>query len=894
MPRNWRGLSHAASDWTCEFNKMARRLQLKNLHGLCTGCGTCAGICPAQARKMVLTSNGIYLPQVDESKCSGCLRCEDVCPIIEFDQTAMDACVHGRVRSKSAADIFLGCHLNTYIGYSLNKEVRWRASSGGLITSLLIWALNEGLIRGALVTRFNPCTKIVEPFIARNNEEIIASAGSKYLVVPVNTKIANLLKEEGPFAAVGLPCHLQGLRKAEMQDAALRDKVVMYLGLFCSGSFSTLSADFMLKSLSLEGEDIADVLYRGEGWPGAFKVSYRDGSITVPFHNYFPKLSWFYASPCLNCWDATAEYSDMSFGDAWLDELKKRRADGYSIVIVRTERGKEWLQSAESKGIISVKEIDPSLVLVTQQGSLNYKKRNFTMRRALSRLSGFALPDYRNIQQMSGTNPSSVIKTLYRYSRHCLMSNRSIRQNLVEPILSRWIRKGSIAQSIQARKHILLTGAISFANRGTAAIVTSTLESLKNTLPGARYSVELFYPERQRQLLNIETDDIRIVPHILQPVVDSPVKGGLEVMASFLAALLRKIRLSIPTGILKRYQQVDMIVDISAEAFVNFFGEKTLPTAGKYSRLSRYLAHLAPILMGFLLNKPVIIYAQTLGPFGGYKHLMRLVLKRASLVTVRDATSLEMLQKEGIDTANIRLTADPAFLLEPLPRDEVLKLLKSEGVNLESLWQQGRPVIGLVSQFFVKYFSDYRHFTKTLAQVADELIKRTNGYVLFIPFSSGEFTKESDDLTAGSDICSLMENKDSFRILKSGRTPAELEGIVGVCDVILSCRMHAVIMALQMGTPSVLIALNQKAYGLMQRVNQERFLADIRSLSAPELTEKICQALAEKETIREQLKEPISKMREAALLSARLVADATQMMKSKSVSASTGRPDSLE
>ena len=50
--------------------------------GLCTGCGTCAGICPMDAVEMVKDdSKGIYLPQLDEKKCSECGNCFLPCSV---------------------------------------------------------------------------------------------------------------------------------------------------------------------------------------------------------------------------------------------------------------------------------------------------------------------------------------------------------------------------------------------------------------------------------------------------------------------------------------------------------------------------------------------------------------------------------------------------------------------------------------------------------------------------------------------------------------------------------------------------------------------------------------------------------------------------------------------
>jgi coenzyme F420 hydrogenase subunit beta len=55
--------------------------------GLCTGCGTCIGVCPKEA--ITLTNNkakGIYLPKRDREKCNLCGVCYAVCPGYSVDR----------------------------------------------------------------------------------------------------------------------------------------------------------------------------------------------------------------------------------------------------------------------------------------------------------------------------------------------------------------------------------------------------------------------------------------------------------------------------------------------------------------------------------------------------------------------------------------------------------------------------------------------------------------------------------------------------------------------------------------------------------------------------------------------------------------------------------------
>ena len=52
--------------------------------GLCTGCGTCVGLCPKSAIYMIKTKEG-YIPKLNKSECVNCGICFEVCPGFSID-----------------------------------------------------------------------------------------------------------------------------------------------------------------------------------------------------------------------------------------------------------------------------------------------------------------------------------------------------------------------------------------------------------------------------------------------------------------------------------------------------------------------------------------------------------------------------------------------------------------------------------------------------------------------------------------------------------------------------------------------------------------------------------------------------------------------------------------
>ncbi len=411
----------------------------------CYGCGTCSGVCPNDAIVMRLDrEKGVYLPEIDENKCNGCGICTQVCPWRFLDKRELDIFVY----NKHSNDI-LGNHLGCYLGYAANVKLRKASTSGGLVSALLSFALEEGIIDGALVTRMSKTEPLTpEPFIARTKDEIISAAGSKYIPVPANVALKEILRKKGKYAVVGLPCHIQGIRKAEKINEKLNERIVLHLGLMCSGTISSYGTNLLLKSLNINHKNLSQIYYRGDGWPGGFRAVLKNGTQTlvIPHSDYFSIIRFYLPFPCLVCWDPTNELSDISFADDWLDPIRNSDNKGTSLIVSRTERGEELLKVAESKGIIKIDRISPQEVIKAQKKCIDIKKRNLAMRLSLARVITNEAPIFRNIHQLDTSNCILKIQTLLLFIR-CLLMSKRVTRNIITPILIR------LLESKRVKKH---------------------------------------------------------------------------------------------------------------------------------------------------------------------------------------------------------------------------------------------------------------------------------------------------------------------------------------------------------------------------------------------------------------------------------------------------------
>ena len=87
---------------------------------------------------------------------------------------------------------------------------------------------------------------------------------------------------------------------------------------------------------------------------------------------------------------------------------------------------------------------------------------------------------------------------------------------------------------------------------------------------------------------------------------------------------------------LREYADADVIVDISMDLYSDSFGAVSV------------LEHTKDLMLSVLSGKPVVIWAQSLGPFRSKltSWLVKIVLNRVALITVREEISKILIIKK--------------------------------------------------------------------------------------------------------------------------------------------------------------------------------------------------------------------------------------------------------
>jgi coenzyme F420-reducing hydrogenase beta subunit len=247
-----------------------------------------------------------------------------------------------------------------------------------MITGLLCYLLKTGKIDGAWVTK----TEIKDgklgykTFIATTEEELRDASSSIYMDMPLLKHIDVVRNFDGKVAVVLVPCLMRALTAMMEKDKELSEKIVLKLGLYCSGNHSDKATLLSMEKSKVSLENAKRLYYRRGHWRGQSAVVYENGeekhfSYTKTICAY--KNAYFFEkSSCMFCQDHYASAADISFGDIWLKEMKGNPIKHTSCVI-RSEKAFEWFQEAVDAGEIVASYISGRDILRSQKRALNFK-----------------------------------------------------------------------------------------------------------------------------------------------------------------------------------------------------------------------------------------------------------------------------------------------------------------------------------------------------------------------------------------------------------------------------------------------------------------------------------------------------------------------------------------
>ena len=359
--------------------------------GLCTRCGSCAGTCP---KKLVVIKNdsGDCLPEL-MGKCEDCdSQCYHGCPGRYVNFPALNQALYGQ----QPDSYLIGNYRDLWVAYSTDEKIRREGASGGVITALLKYLFDTASIEEAYVMGMDPNRPYMpKPFLARSYQEAQMACQSKYVVSPYNVMFNQIAPEGSPLAYVGLPCHVHSLRKLQQVGYAPAMRFRYVLGIYCGNimHFSSIK-EFLAKKGVYDINEVVDLAFRAGPWPGNMRVELRSGRIIeMPkFHaNYL--IPFHIMKRCLLCADLTNEFADISGGDAWAP-VYEERGNGFSIMVVRTNLGKQLADEMIQQRKFEVVSISFDEAIAMHSHGLDFKKRGVFLRIRHRKARRLQVPEY--------------------------------------------------------------------------------------------------------------------------------------------------------------------------------------------------------------------------------------------------------------------------------------------------------------------------------------------------------------------------------------------------------------------------------------------------------------------------------------------------------------------
>ena len=371
--------------------------------GLCTHCGTCAGLSKG-GLSLKQTRSGIVPVRPTDESVELPPEALEACPGLGINYAAMADFVFG----KQPDNWLMGNYENIWLGHSNSAKLRLNGSSGGVITHTLAYLLQEGRIDGAIVLRHGfPQPWLSSPTIATNVDEILASSQSVYVPVPVNTILQQVDQFDGRLAYVGLPDQVASLRRLQQLGHSGARKVKYVIGPYVGTLMYLTALESFLSSNGVDGlEDVESLRYRAGDWPGYLEIQTRDGREVRAKKFYYNYLIPFYITKStLYSPDFTNELTDLSVGDAWSPEYEAK-GEGFSVVVVRSPAAAEIMGEMRAKGMLDLTELPLESALEMHGHMLDFKKRGAYIRISWSKALGAKVPDY-------GLRPINIPRSRY-------------------------------------------------------------------------------------------------------------------------------------------------------------------------------------------------------------------------------------------------------------------------------------------------------------------------------------------------------------------------------------------------------------------------------------------------------------------------------------------------
>lgn len=366
-----------------------KKCEQEKIYKYCCGCGLCNnfidGKCDARG---FFRPNKRELQKFDYSVC--------------YCNTQVDEVSHG----------LWGSYKKLYYGYSKNEMHRKRGSSGGCLTEICTYLLEQKKVDCIIQVRKDEESLIKNKVqYSYSVEEVENSCGSRYTASAMLTDILSKIEDGKKYAIVAKPCDIAVLKSFLNKNKEI-DNIEYLLSFFCGGTPSYQANKNLLKKMKVKENLLKDFTYRGNGWPGLTTAIQMNGEKSqIEYEESWGKiLGRDLQEICRFCWDGVGASADISCGDGWyiIDGRPSfAEGDGRNVIFARTEKGDSLLNELKKAKRIEFQDADISELELMQPGQFMRKTAMFVRILAM-RLMRKSTPNYRMMELLPFAMKNSI------------------------------------------------------------------------------------------------------------------------------------------------------------------------------------------------------------------------------------------------------------------------------------------------------------------------------------------------------------------------------------------------------------------------------------------------------------------------------------------------------
>ena len=295
----------------------------------CCGCGLCEALCPHNCIERIPAERKSEV-FVKGENCIQCGLCDRVCPLKN--------------------DLFHDRQETFYKAESTDNTILQKSASGGIAHELAVAVIESGgIVYGAAWSTTN---KQVEHCRAQKLEDLSAFQGSKYVQSIISSETYKSISKdvkEKTVLFIGTPCEVAAVR-SYTKDA----NNLICVDLICHGVPSPEMLADQLRQITkrpikyVSFRDRLNFRLRIDDGQNVYECPWEDNPY-YSLYMHFASLREY----CYRCkFACNNRVGDITVGDF------TENGEGYSCVVVSTDKGRDWFNRVEGQLTLEIKPLD--------------------------------------------------------------------------------------------------------------------------------------------------------------------------------------------------------------------------------------------------------------------------------------------------------------------------------------------------------------------------------------------------------------------------------------------------------------------------------------------------------------------------------------------------------